>query len=278
MIRSEYQLGILYMEQKRDSLTLAHLQHALDFARSEGNSRLICIGYLNLAGYFRHINNPRRAIDEVNKALAIAEENDLRKLRGEACYKLGHAYSDLGWFDKALEKHFEALRISEELGAREENAEILNAIGSVYKKSFDYDNALLHINRALEINRSVNNINGIAANMVNIGAVRQKQGRHEEALRIYHEVLPVTREAEEHWLETITTGNIGSSMVDQGKLQEGLEYLRQVVLKPADIAINSMDEAFLTRLMTILEVNYERELQRGATEPGGGHEPVTTAP
>jgi signal transduction histidine kinase/DNA-binding response OmpR family regulator len=51
--------------------------------------------------------------------------------------------------------------------------------------------------------------------------------------------------------------SIANLIQSRKKLRD--RYNRQVILKPVDIAINSMDELFLQRLMKILEENYEDE-------------------
>jgi signal transduction histidine kinase/DNA-binding response OmpR family regulator len=230
IITSEYQLGVLNIQRKTDSLAFQHITHALDLALSEKSPFLISVGYLKLGQYYFVTGNARKSLEYLHQSLVISEENNFEKLMAEAYNRSGHAFKALNIYQDAISNYLKALRIFETMKDEQATvARIFNDMGTVYQRTDDYEDALNYFNRALKINTNRQDTVGVLVNTLNIGVIHQKKGNFEEALSYYYKILPITRVQKDKLREAIITGNIGSTLVEQGKLEQGLAYLNQAL-------------------------------------------------
>lgn len=229
IIKSEYQLGILYVLKKSDTLAFRHLKHALDEAESLNDPYLIAEGYMDISRYHQRTNAYGNAINYLNDALHISEQHNFKEQTARIYLRLGSVYKAIGSYQHSLNNFLKALRIYEQMNNASKVAAISNDVGTVYQRTGDFDDGLDYFNRALKINESLHDKDGLAGTLLNIGVIHQKKHNYDEALQYYFKVLPMTRELNDPLLEAIITGNIGSTMVSQGKLTEGLEYLNKAL-------------------------------------------------
>ncbi len=204
------------------------------------------------------------ALEHAHRGLAIAEENNLPKVKAkgqhllgniqqtlgaygkaleyyncalDACNKLGDksfvakiignigvVYFNLGIYDKALEYYDQAHDTYQEIDGKLGIAFITGNIGIVYSTLGAYDKALEYLNRALNIHREYGNKSGAAAITMSVGNVYHHLGDSDKALEYYNLALNEHKEIGYKLGVARVTGNIGIMYASDGNLDKALEY------------------------------------------------------
>ncbi|HEY5731308.1 MAG TPA: TIR domain-containing protein [Anaerolineales bacterium] len=118
---------------------------------------------------YRRIGNPRKAIEYLDQAIGIDNENSDKQGEAADLGNLGLAYADLGDVHKAIEFHEKALNIFQEIGDLRNEGNSLNNLGNCYLNLSKARKAIEFYKQALSIAREIGNRSGESSITNNIG-------------------------------------------------------------------------------------------------------------
>ena len=169
----EAQKTIDYSEQGR------RLSKEIGFIKGEARSiRNIGLGYYRAGNYDTAITLSRRAIE-------IAENENLPRIKADALNTIGNTYYKKGEHDKAVQAYKEILPVYEQLDRQIDRAGTVSNIGSILSSQGNYPKAFEHFQEALTAFEELNHINGMANVQHNLANLYELQEDYEKALEYY---------------------------------------------------------------------------------------------
>jgi CHAT domain-containing protein/Tfp pilus assembly protein PilF len=228
----------------------------------EEGLELITLGYL-----YRQAGQMRKAMEDLNEALAIEQSADNQPGVAMTQNTLGRVYSDLGQQHQALSRFNEAIAIWRRLRIRQAEANTLSNIGRAYNDLGQRDVALKELNEALAIwheldtgqvgprlsNRDklhdlgqLRNLRalieslpldlreaggraGEANTLDNLGETYSAMGRGQEAFKYFNQAIAIWREVGELGGEALTLNSMGRTFADLGQKQKSLDAYAQAL-------------------------------------------------
>jgi len=170
--------------------------HILESARAECGTEKVCLAglFVALGEHAQATGDPRTALTQYEKALALWREVGDRRGEAKALNGIGKVHDALGQKQKALEYYEIALLIAHEVGNRRGEAETLSNIGSVYDDLGEKQKALEYYQRALPALHEMGDRRGEAETLIDIGSVYDDLGEKQKALEYYERALPALHE------------------------------------------------------------------------------------
>ncbi len=224
-IRSLYELAIIsFLKGDRESAR-SYLDRGIDKSLEIKDDQQIASGYYHLSHYYEEEGDFPLALENLNKALLIFQENDQIKRVSQCFSSLGGIYKTLGQYEEALKYYFNALEIKQSINDQRGISIVFSNIGSVYLLTEKYDEASEYFHKAYEIDLSNDDQEGIVYTLTRIGVVNQKTGNYDEAIAYYDTALVLARQLNFRIDESILLGNIGSTLATLHKYAESLSYL-----------------------------------------------------
>jgi CHAT domain-containing protein/Tfp pilus assembly protein PilF len=204
-------------------------QKALAIARQLKDKDSEATVLLAIGFNFNNIGQPQQALELYNQALPIMRAVGDRNGEALTLSNIGEIYSKIGQPQRALEFYDQALPNWRAVGNRSDEAKILNNIGFVYNTIGQPQRALEFLNQALPIVRTLGDRTGEARTLNNIGLVYNTIGQPQRALEFYTQVLPIVREVGNRSGGATTLSNIGLVYNTIGQPQRALEFFNQAL-------------------------------------------------
>jgi len=165
------------------------------------------------------------SIAQVQKALELAVDYNLKKILPVAFNILGSVYKSKGSYDKSLENFSKALLLYEELGEQSGVTNVIGNIGNLYSFIENYETALTYLNKALAIHTERGEKLLVARVTGNIGIVYKQLGNNDKALEYYFKALAGHEELGEKTELSGILGNIGRLYLSLDSYDMAIEYL-----------------------------------------------------
>ncbi len=159
------------------------------------------------------------------QALAIAREQESRRLVAMVMFNLSLVYGEIGENEQGERLALEALSIHREIGNRRSEGLALGQVGWFEQMRGAYAQATTHVLGALAIHREIGNRRGEASMLAELGEFEQVQGRMEEARGWFEQTLAVAREVRHSRLEGAVFGLLAVSHAARGAAREAREAL-----------------------------------------------------
>jgi len=173
------------------SKSLHFIEEAHQIALEFGDSAKI-VKTARIAGQlYNRMDNPKRALDELNKFLEVAQRNNLRDEYKLILNNIALAHTILAEYDKALEINFKTLTLREEDKDVEEISVSLNNIGLVYFKLKNYPKALEYYERALKSIEASDNKGFLDRQLINIALCYNQLKNFEESQRFFKRAFSI---------------------------------------------------------------------------------------
>ncbi|MCP4152259.1 MAG: tetratricopeptide repeat protein [bacterium] len=152
-------IGVLYMDLKNPDKALHYYRGALAIYEELGLKKEISsiynnIGLINL----RYQKAPRKALDNLLRALKLGKEAKHTWTIANAMSNLGETYIRLKEYKKALHFSSEASTLFQKLGSTYDQARALVHIGTLQRFSGNYPLAVKHLKKALATAKELNSI------------------------------------------------------------------------------------------------------------------------
>lgn len=163
------------------------------------------------------------------RALAIATDLQLPRLRGRALNNLGLLAWNRGQLDRAVELYSEAYAVFEQTEDLPEMGRVLNNLGLIRRTQGLYDEALGVLAKALRIRERQGDLRGRSATLDELARVHLALGRLDEAAEAAGRAVADAQAAGDRGREAIAQVTLGRVRRAQRRLAEAAEILRAAV-------------------------------------------------
>jgi signal transduction histidine kinase len=168
----------------------------------------------------RRLEQLDEAIAIFNSVLPIAKRNDLKQDYKLMLNSLAMAYTERGFYDKALEYHFQSLDIRERDGSKEEIGISLSNIARVYYKLDDFTKAIEYYERSLALQKKSDADPEYANTLINLGHCYRSLFLFDKAIEYYQNGLNQCSESCPVHMVIDAEYGIGAIYIHQKKFDE----------------------------------------------------------
>jgi tetratricopeptide (TPR) repeat protein/DNA-binding XRE family transcriptional regulator len=152
------------------------------------------------------LGHHEEAIEALNQALALSEQQNDRALQAHAHYTLASIWPD---GRRALEHARLALDLYRGLDQPIREGNALNAVGWYAARLGEYDSAREHCQAALALYRLHQDVNGQAQTLDSLGYIDHHSGHHHDAVQHYREAMSLYRDLDNTYETTDTLERLG---------------------------------------------------------------------
>jgi tetratricopeptide (TPR) repeat protein len=176
--------------------------------------------YYNLAIYYYIKREFSKSLDFNNKALKLKIE--LRDKKGIAATynNLGNVYYAKGEFPIALENYLTSLKIKDEIKDKQGIADANANIGNVYVALSKFNDALKYYASCLKINEELGDKEALENIYINIGTLYLRQGNFKEAAKSYESCIKIAQELNDKIILSDCYNNLGAVYFYMGNINE----------------------------------------------------------
>lgn len=164
------------------------------------------------------------AIEALNRALALSEQQNDRALQAQAHYTLASVWPD---GRKALEHAERALDLYQDLEEPIAEANALNAVGWYSARLGEHDAARVHCQAALALYRRYQDVNGQAQTLDSLGLIDHNTGHHREAVQYYLDALGIYRDLDNTFEIADTLDRLGDTYAALGSRDQARAVWRE---------------------------------------------------
>lgn len=180
--------------------------------------------YNDLSTAYRN-GDIKRSYDYAQRALVIADKNNLRKGRADALSNIGWIFFRQGKYDTALVYQEEALSIREKIKDEKGVASSFNMIGLLEAQKGNYANALSFHLRALKIRERIGDKRGMAVSYSNIGNVYNSQKQYDLSIDNYDKALKINQEIGDESQQASCLANLGNAYMLKKNFVFATDYM-----------------------------------------------------
>jgi serine phosphatase RsbU (regulator of sigma subunit) len=180
--------------------------------------------YNELSAAYRNADL-KKAYTYAQRALVIADKNNLKKGRADALSNLGSVFYRQGKYDTALVYQEEALEIREKMSDQTGIAISYNSIALLENKKGNYANALSFHLKALKIRERLGDKRGMGVSYNNIGNVYVTQKQYDMSIENYEKALKINQEISDESQQATCLGNIGHSYMLKRNFVFATDYI-----------------------------------------------------
>ncbi len=137
-------IGVLYTHQKKYSLALDNLNHAISLCDEKGNMIVKARALTELGNYYAETDDYETAVSYQQQALAIRVELEIRNAQITNLIQLGDIFRRQGKLDEAVNILNQALRIAEDLKVKPKIFQIHSLLSEIYQSKGDSPKCLFH--------------------------------------------------------------------------------------------------------------------------------------
>lgn len=178
-------------------------------------------GYNNLANIYNLKGEYKKAIEPIDKSIALCETLNISKGISAGLFLKANILQNLHQYAEAEKKYFESLAI-----AKTNNDSMM--IGYIFQnmginKDFqgNYDEAILYYFDAMKIFSSIGEELGLAQLYSNIGTIYQYTEQREKCIEYYKKAIQIKKELETFGDLAISYENLATIYVEYGELDKG---------------------------------------------------------
>ncbi len=261
-----YSIGIVYAQLGQTRKALDYLTRSLPLARGVGDKSTLAVTLNYLGGLNLQFGKTAIAIENANEALALSRVIHDTGDEILALIVLGRAHS-LSDPTAAIDNLIKALALAESIGEKSSQALVLARLGEIYyvlgqpKRSFEYLNRALplaksgddkvveftaynllglaysafgqhqkgfeYINLALSTARSINYKAAEAVAFNSLGKLSIATGDPEKAMGFLNDAIAIARDLGDKGTEAIALGNLGGAYFLRDDKEKGSRFYEQ---------------------------------------------------
>ncbi|MEU3186343.1 BTAD domain-containing putative transcriptional regulator [Streptomyces sp. NPDC006923] len=169
------------------------------------------------------------ALDHLNLALSLSEQTDDIAGQAHVHRTLGWAWEQCGDDERALHHAIQALRLYQTLDNPVWQANQLNAVGWMHAQLGRYPEALSYCEQALALFRKDGRPGDEASTLDSLGYIAHHTGRYPDALDHYRQALTLVRGLGNPHDEADTLTNLGETYHAMGRSAEARDTWRQAL-------------------------------------------------
>ena len=153
--------------------------------------------------------------------------------------RLGSSYIDIADYTKALDNLTKALQIAEETSYIRAIPIIYNNMGIVHASNKNYNMAKKYYNLALKNDSILEDWVGLAIDLSNLGEILTLNNEHDLAIRYYKIAYNIYDSLQIAVLQPATLNNIGETFYKQQKYDSALFYFQQSVKQKKELGLEN---------------------------------------
>lgn len=232
-------LGFFYgVELNQRDQAIQFLQQSLTLQQTD--SFLNGIALFRIGAIQLKFNNAQRALESLQKAVAIGRSTNNPIILGYSLNKLADLYAKKQP-NLALTTYQEALISFQKMGVQPLELETLLSIADLYKMQQQYDRALATYQQALTISQQLNNKTAQLKALSGIHLIYFVQKQRQNQLATLKQLLPIARES-----KSLVTLALLAGLYESDKMQliEILQALRESSPQVEALALSKLIEAY----------------------------------
>lgn len=232
---------------------------ALKIMESINNPRGICDALTRVSEDLTRQNRLNEALEYAEKAIKIAEQNNLEKEKYYVNFNAGNVAIAMGKYPESLNYYNKTLEIVNELdlGFLSET-DILNSRGNAYKKLKKYNLAVKDYEKALSIATKINYKPGISSTIANLGELNLLAGNYQEALKYQLKTVQLQEENDDNSNLIENYNHLSNIYQKLGDYQNALTYKQKAYSLQAYIS-TEQSNAKMAEMLTKYETEKKEE-------------------
>jgi tetratricopeptide (TPR) repeat protein len=213
----------------------------------------------------------QEAIDQVDRALALARETGNRAKECTTLGNLATIHTNLGQYQQALELYEQAQTIAVEIGDRKNEGGVLGNLAKVYLDLGQTNQAVERYEQALAIAVEIGDLAKRGLWLNNLGECYANLGDTERAIQYYNQALASAQENGDRRLQATCLNGLAGSFIDRGDYDQANSVLQQAI-EIADV-IEALPQQSASRrlLASLLMFHGDLSAARKAAEEAGEH-------
>ena len=183
-ITSLNNIGALYLFFKLYDKSMDYHQQAIDISENypDGKAR----GYGGLGSAYLKLKMSEQAKYNLDTALQLFTELDLKKEMASTTYNLGDVLFRMKNYDAALKNIQQAQKAFTALKLERERISAINMTGLIYFELQQNDSAILYLQQALDLQKGINDPIIYQSTLRNLAKLYENKGETEKANRLYN--------------------------------------------------------------------------------------------
>lgn len=198
-------------------------------ARFIGNYKAEGEALNNLGIAYRHLGNPRKALEFFRQALEIARNTSGEMGLGNILGNLGNTYIDLGDANRAIEVFDRCLSVHRQIGDHKGEYKDLGNLGNAYSMLRDASKAIEFYEKVLTIAYEIGDQQGQANSLCNLGSNYAALGNLPKAIESHERSLVITRAIQDKRCELNVLYNLGIAYRRSGDVDKSIQFCQQAL-------------------------------------------------
>ncbi len=233
-ITTQQNLGFAYQLHFKFETALQQYEESLKIATTANNPYLIVRSHLFIGNNYESRSQLYKSEKQYKIALNLSKNNKLRRYEAISYIELGHIYSDLGNYSKALDVYLKANNIVEAFKLKDLKFSALLNITNIYAYKKQWDISIMKLNDLLKSTNSNQAQTAIIYN--NLGTAYEEKKEYQKSLDYYLKALEIDKKSQTQGSTNVGRDyhNLGSVHYSLANYNLAIEYLE----KSLDIAKN----------------------------------------
>ncbi|KAK3751341.1 hypothetical protein QZH41_000832 [Actinostola sp. cb2023] len=219
-------LGTLHSSLCEDDQAMDYFQRALDIAIETGDKTLEGIASGKIGLTYHLFDKDDKAIEYLEKQVNVAKQLGCKREEASGCFHLGMTYSKNDPL-KAIDHCQKALAIYEATNDRRGEAQVYKYLGEFSESLGKYKEAFRCYNKALDIAVAIQDKEVEFETSSKLGSLHQALGKPKEAIAYMTKCLELEEKILNKERQKTTFQNIGSTYYLLGKMQLAAEYFEK---------------------------------------------------
>ncbi len=219
--------GIANYNLTNNDTALALYQRALKIAKEDNLIKMKGAIYNNMGVVYAEKGQLHKTIAYYEKSLAIRKQVKDMSGVGSSYTNLGNTYLTLGDYEKALSNQFKGLKIREELDDQRGIANSNSNIGNSYFRIQKYDKAFEYHNKALEVNKKLNNEYGMVLDYLDLGAIHYETKEYTKSKEYFEKSLALAEKVGAMQNVSVSLSNLGEISRILQEYDKSIDYYRK---------------------------------------------------
>ena len=262
-ILSNAQLAVGKFEAALDS-SLKGLHHAEQQEKHGSQARLKSMN--SLSNVYSAMNNPQKALDILNQALALANQHGLKGMQATLYLNQGGAFSSLGRTDEYMVANERALKLSRESGQKQTEAVVLGNIGDSWLLKRNYTKAESFSRLAMEKYKETGDQNGFTTSQANVGFALMGQGSVDEGAAKVRQAIKIQQDAHDISSVEGILAELGKMYEQVGRFKEAVATIREQQTLSEQLFKAEREHAVATQQEQFDSVQRQKQLELLARE------------
>jgi DNA-binding SARP family transcriptional activator len=225
LVWTEKVIGLNFSGRNAEAVAAAQKGLVLAESLEDQASRLCFLAQLGLAHY--HMGEPRAALEALEPARTLSEQEHNLEMQGDVSQFLGHVHFHLGNYAKALEFHLESLEYSRRLGDQTGQVWCSLNVGFLYLKLGYWEKSKEWLNQGLALTRQIDMSGAEAFALTLLGQWELYRGNYQAAIDFFLRALPIHQVAHAEPNIAATEEPLGMSYYQLGDLDKSREWLER---------------------------------------------------